>query len=229
MTEAEWLTCTDPQPMLAFLKGKTSERKLRLFAVACARSSWDLLVDQRSRNAVEVSERFADAHDNSDTLESAYREAWDAVPFASSDLHVIAARAAARTAQPDSHKASCHAADEIVELQAWSAEDAEFDEKEGDKAYQRGKATAEWMVAALLRDIMGNPFRPVSVQPSCLTPAVVGLAESIYNDLGFDRISELDDALEAAGCTNAEVIDHCRGSGPHARGCWVLDLILEKK
>src|SRR4051794_38186832 len=58
MTEAEWLTCTDPQKMLKFLEGRTSARKRRLFAAACVRRVWRLLRDRLSCNAVEVGERF---------------------------------------------------------------------------------------------------------------------------------------------------------------------------
>jgi hypothetical protein len=83
-------------------------------------------------------------------------------------------------------------------------------------------------ISVLLRCIVGNPFRPVTCDPSWRTSTVVGLAEAIYADRAFDRLPIMADALEDAGCTHPGVQSHCRGDGPHARGCWVIDLILGK-
>ena len=87
----------------------------------------------------------------------------------------------------------------------------------------------EWSaIADRLRDIFGNPFRPVAVDPTWLTSTAVALARGIYDDRAFDRLPILADALQDAGCENADVLDHCRGPGPHVRGCWVVDLVLGK-
>ena len=90
--------------------------------------------------------------------------------------------------------------------------------------------------AAVLRDIVGNPFRPVVAAPAWLTPDATGLARAAYDDrilasgeLDPDRLAVLSDALEEAGCDDEAILDHLRGPGPHVRGCRVLDLILGKR
>ena len=80
----------------------------------------------------------------------------------------------------------------------------------------------------MIRDIFGNPFRPVAADPAWLTSTVVALARGIYDDRAFDRMPILADALQDAGCDNDDVLGHCRGPGPHVRGCWVVDLVLGK-
>jgi hypothetical protein len=80
----------------------------------------------------------------------------------------------------------------------------------------------------VLRDVVGNPFRPATFDPFWRTSTVRGLAEGIYADRAFDRMPILADALEDAGCDSADILTHCRGDGPHVRGCWVVDLILGK-
>jgi hypothetical protein len=87
-------------------------------------------------------------------------------------------------------------------------------------------------LADLLRDILGNPFRRVSLRPSWLrwqASMVPRIARAAYEERAFDRLPVLADALEEAGCTDADVLSHLRGPGPHVRGCWALDLILGKQ
>src|SRR5262249_20620407 len=84
----------------------------------------------------------------------------------------------------------------------------------------------------LLRDIFGNPYRPVAVDKTCLSwngGTIPKLAQAIYKERAFDRLPILADALEDAGCDNADMLAHCRQQGPHVRGCYVVDLILDKK
>jgi hypothetical protein len=90
--------------------------------------------------------------------------------------------------------------------------------------------------ARLLREVTGNPFRPVVITASCLTPSVVSLAEAASaardlpsGHLDTARLAVLSDALEDAGCDNTELLGHLRSPGPHVRGCWALDLVLGKQ
>jgi hypothetical protein len=89
--------------------------------------------------------------------------------------------------------------------------------------------TEEASQCGLLRDIFGNPFRPVAVDPAWRTSNVTVLAQAIYDDRAFDRLPILADALEDAGCDNADILNHCRQPGEHVRGCWVVDLLLGKQ
>jgi hypothetical protein len=84
-------------------------------------------------------------------------------------------------------------------------------------------------LCSTLRDIFGNPFRPVVYDPEWRTPTVLALARQMYDSREFSAMPILADALQDAGCDHAEILDHCRGPGPHVRGCWVVDLILGKE
>jgi hypothetical protein len=79
-----------------------------------------------------------------------------------------------------------------------------------------------------IQDVFGNPFRPVSLDPAWATSTVVSLARQMYEGRDFSPMPILADALQDAGCANDDVLDHCRGPGPHVRGCWVVDLLLDK-
>jgi hypothetical protein len=83
--------------------------------------------------------------------------------------------------------------------------------------------------SSLIRCIFGNRFHNVSLDRTCLTNTVTTLASAIYTERAFDRLPILADALEDGGCTDAEILNHCRAPGLHARGCWVVDLLLRRQ
>jgi hypothetical protein len=215
MTEAEWLAATDPMRMLAFIQSETSARKLRLFAVACCRRIWPRITDDRSRRAVETAERYADGLAGEDELRGASDAARPAVTPAAGDQLDRAAVAACNTTERWAMLAAVGA----------SASSARVTPDRGESLGGR---------CDLLRDIFGNPFqsrspfRWVVVEPRWLTSTVVALARSVYDERAFDRLPILADALQDAGCESADVLDHCRGEGVHARGCWAVDLVLGK-
>jgi hypothetical protein len=91
------------------------------------------------------------------------------------------------------------------------------------------KATEKRCQAMLLRDIFGNPFRPVTLNPAWLTSTVVQLAEGIYQERAFGRMPILADALQDAGCDSDDILNHCQQPGEHVRGCWVVDLLTGRK
>ena len=85
----------------------------------------------------------------------------------------------------------------------------------------------EW--SELINDIFGNPIRDKAIDPRWLSPTAIDLARTIYDERLFERLPILADALMDAGCDSEEILAHCRGPGPHVRGCWVIDLILGKE
>jgi hypothetical protein len=99
---------------------------------------------------------------------------------------------------------------------------------EGVAYYTRIIARDSDTLAHLARDIFGNPFRSVTVNATWFTTNVLALAQAIYDDRAFDRMPILGDALEDAGCDNADILKHCREPAEHVRGCWVVDLVLGK-
>jgi hypothetical protein len=250
MTEAEWLACADPVPILAFLRGTASERKFGLFACACCCQVGDAVSDERSRAAFFVAERFADGGATREELDAARKAAWEVAHDwrgeGGSRAH-NAARAIAHTSAFPASRYARNAAADAAYAAPCAARDAAEDVW-GSAGYQKspeviaaGKAmlafareaarAAEPGQVVLLRDIFGNPFRPVSVDPAWLAwsdGAVVRVARAIYEERAFDRLPILADALMDAGCDNQVILDHCRDAGPHVRGCWALDLILGK-
>jgi hypothetical protein len=95
------------------------------------------------------------------------------------------------------------------------------------------RENANCVLAALLREVVRNPVLPLSgIDLSWLEwkdGTIPKLAQCIYDQRTFDRLAILADALEDAGCTDADILSHLRGPGSHVRGCWVIDLILGKE
>ncbi len=83
---------------------------------------------------------------------------------------------------------------------------------------------------AVIRDIFGNPFRPVAFSPSWRTGTCVALAQTMYDARDYSAMPILADALQDAGCDNDDILAHCRDTNAtHVRGCWVVDLVLGKE
>jgi hypothetical protein len=239
MTEAEWLECTDPTPMLEFLWDKVSDRKLRLFGCGCCRRIWHLIVHPVSRKAVEVAEQFADGLASDDERHAIFREA--------DDIRCLLGNVGTGLLEPDAEEkyggileraaitpdAAASAADE-----AWGCAEPEPEgtgigasaaEAVANFSSPDAEAVERAAQANLLRDMIANPFRPVTFDPSWCKGNVVKFARTIYDKRAFDRLPKLADALEKAGCNNGEVLAHYRQPGEHVRGCWAVDLLLGKE
>jgi hypothetical protein len=226
MTESDWNCCSDPQLMLEFLRdgGKLSDRKARLFAVACCRSVWDKLSEPASRRVVEVAERFADGTGTEQELEAA-GDAADEAPWTFVERGDHAAEGLAHAAV----WATARDAGTAAEVTARFARGCDQDKKRPDGRYLATDPGEELRQSLLVRCVFGNPFRsPPDLDLSLLTPAVVGLARAIYEQRSFERMQELADALEETGCADAEFLAHLRSPGPHVRGCFALDAVLGK-
>jgi hypothetical protein len=224
MTEQEWLNGADPGFMLDHIEKSVSDRKFRLFAVACCRRVEHVLTDERSRRAIELTEQYADRLVPSKALEIAGKEAWQADEANDTGAPTPATVAALIAFYPPFDAAyTCGNISVLVDQESMKVDSEWWNshEKEGEDeaSYQ----------AALLRCIIGNPFRRVNLDPTWLTARVIKLALRIYDDRAFDQVPELADALEQAGCTDADILSHCRQPGPHVRGCWVVDLLLGKQ
>lgn len=230
MTEAEWLACTEPQRMLTFLGGRITDRKLRLFAVACCRRIWSLLPGEQFRHLVELSERYADREVSRRDLMEARQLAEGNSPPGWDAAAVAAVTAALR--QP--YSAACQA----QRAAATAAANAQAHERLRDPNrvpsetcddVLRRAILAEFSEqSVLLRDLCGNPFGRPPRPFAWLTPATSAIAQTIYYDRRFEDLPVLGDALEDGGCTEQDFLEHCRSPGPHVRGCWVVDHLLGK-
>ena len=239
MTEAEWLTA-DLSNLYAHVRRSARRtglphRKFRLFGCACCRLIWSRLSDERSRQVIETAERFADGGAKKSELARADRAAAEvavALKLPREPKGLIAKgkhppQLAAEMAVWAGHESI----QDVVEMTSMTAEC--LVKVLGKPPHSIGgrnpQAESLRRLDAVLREIFGNPFRPVTFSPSWRTDTVRALAAQMYESRDFGAMPILADALQDAGCDRAAVLDHCRGDGPHVRGCWVVDLVLEKE
>ena len=206
MTEAEWLACNNFIPMLRAAGPRLTERKLRLYV--CSDKRYSGLPYPWGLPAIELAERVADglATDQERAEGAAAVLEWEPKGETEREEQI---RAAHQLLADAGFFARLPTAFQQQELWRYSP---------GDMA-----------LCDRFRDIFGNPFRPVTFDPSWRTTTAVAIANHMYQTLEFGAMPILADALQDAGCDNDDVLDHCRSPGPHVRGCWVVDLVLGKE
>lgn len=238
MTEAEWLDKPQPFALIEFFRSRVSERRRRLLACACCRRVWDLLGQDSIRHSIELAESYADgairaaelhaAHDQPyfNDLQNQLRGKAEVTPQLS--LRVLYAVAAAR----DLTLSTVNILNIVLDTSRDATGDyiptPQHNETTGGGSigYDDGELAEK---VGLLRDIFGNPFRPVTFDPTWRTSTAVALANQMYQSRDFSAMPILADALQDAACANEEILSHCREPGVHVRGCWVVDLVLGKE
>jgi hypothetical protein len=224
--ERTWLTSTTPRSLLWALYSQRLPRQRRLFAVACCRRVLDRLADPASRRAVEVGEFFADGAVDREVLRAAH----DAAQGVAQQLFERAQRSSrvAETAAWDAWRLAYAA--QVTCGTSFLEVPSEAVIKWASHVSAARGAEERQAHCDLIRDIFGNPFRPwPAVDLAWLAwdgGTVPRLARAAYDERAFERLPVLADALEDAGCTDPDILDHLRAPRPHARGCWALDLLL---
>jgi hypothetical protein len=229
MTADEWHASTSLEHLLAACGLAEGDRRLRLFSAACARRVAAVMPDDAARGLVDLAEQRADGLLPDREWLRAVVETVD--PYLGNEAARDGAGGSTFGVLMHLHRTDPRSilrlAEAVVEARA-------------HKAYTGGYPTAvgldEWMrlsveseatdLCRLFRCVCGNPFRRVALDPAWLTSTVRTLAAGIDAGRAFDRMPILADALQDAGADNEDVLDHCRGPGPHAHGCWVVDLLL---
>lgn len=241
MTESDWLNCQSPERLLSLTPLQLDERRWRLLACGVCRQFARCDGDESLQAALAAAEAFADDEITGKQLATVQRRAQRlAVALTQTALGIMEAwrqchDQATREQLADQGAEACrHAA--TARLLAACADltpDAVFHGfgQTGPEGLLlegfRGQLVEDH--PAVVHDILGNPFRRHVIDSLWLTwrdGFIPGLAGAIYTDQRFEDMPILGDALEDAGCADRGILDHCHGSGPHARGCWLLDSIL---
>jgi hypothetical protein len=242
MTEAEWLVCRDPIAMLDQPPHPVTGRKKWQFLAACLPMLFGRANCVGCRSRLHVFDFVAERPESPQALallEEARRAKCPTRP-AGCYLRQLYRYSAFYL---DGNLTWCELWNSILDLVCWTNNDAahafiqarptlSLDEKKEPRRAIRQAGDSE-MSAAIrnIHDVLGNPFRPISHNSSWLAwndGAISKMAQVIYDARVFDRLPLLADALEDAGCTDADILSHCRTPSEHVRGCWVVDLLLGK-
>jgi hypothetical protein len=212
--EEAWHLSEGPHHLLAVLErlGVSDKRKFRLGAAGMARQVWGRLPNA-ARDLVEAAEGYADHRTTYRDLRQAVAGLRDTPPER------------ARLVRSVAHREARHAIGAVPSDLlggAWSGPLVPDN-------FGNDLTSLSRRLAAVVRDVFGNPFRAALDLGPWRSATALGLARSIYDERAFDRLPILGDALEEAGCPDRTILDHCRGPGPHVRGCWVVDRLLGKE
>jgi hypothetical protein len=218
MTEAEWLACEDPMKSVHRLIGTASERKLRLAASGCCRLFTNRLYLPITHAALDLCERQAE-NPQDEAVRVALAGVHQELLGFNCHRHLVAEEGSAL-------RAVTSAARPVVDPGIYH-HDVCFVVIALLEPTNRLRRT---QLYRLLRDIFGNPSRPVAFSPEWRTDTAVALARTMYESRDFSAMPILADALQDAGCDNADVLNHCRDTPlTHVRGCWVVDLVSAKE
>jgi hypothetical protein len=243
-SERDWLEAAEPDVTLSQmfvtdeedLSGRRmllpSNRKLRLFGCGCCRRIWHLLSPDWAKDCVLIGEAYADGIVCETELKRRFLKAPESL-LGLGGWHVE------RVAEAASAAGEARSLWALVAARDVSAPDGGMKEADFPRPWRRGRQwcpersdqdSVELVAqAALLRDVYGNPFRLTSIDPMWRTRPVLALAQEMYDSRDFSPMPIFSDALVEAGCEDEAIMAHCRSGEPHVRGCWVVDLILEKE
>jgi hypothetical protein len=231
MTEAEWLACVGSHDWrlflhdkMACLHGRCSVRQLRLFAIACCRHINPRFTDPRSVHALSIAERYVDGRASEEEYQAAYSESKQVIAEFQAILNEVG------VLSPGEPSTAANVIDSVVvyskkcwELVWGASYVAHYSQRLGDEDSER-----RWQ-AQILCDIVGE-YEPLpEFDRSWRTDTARALAGQMYESREFGVMPVLADALQDAGCGDERILGHCRGHGPHVRGCWVVDLVLGKE
>jgi hypothetical protein len=231
MTEAEWLAGGDAKAMLVFLRDRATARKKRLFACGCCAGMWAGAPHEAAEHAIRFGERVADRcavgeeFHLDEVMNAQQRAGAGSDPLTAVRLLYVLSCVLPDPLSLFSQTPPTSFRDKLMEAPRrvirWfrGTPPAPTDE-------QRARHTP-WLPT--IRCVFGNPFRPVAFFPQWHTDTTLALARQMYESREFSAMPILADALQDAGCDNTDILDHCRDvNATHCRGCWVLDLLLDK-